>query len=61
VVIIDFNNPADELKALGWLAGRFSFKTWSNGEVMIDENALPFLARERISFNVKGQPPTSRV
>jgi hypothetical protein len=54
MVIIQFNDAAAEKKALGWLPGRFSFKTWSTGEMMLHENVLPFLAREGIGFKVKG-------
>ena len=41
-------------KALGYLAGRFSFKTWSTGETMVPEAALPHLAVEGIQFTVEG-------
>jgi hypothetical protein len=54
MVIIQFENPETERKALGSLPGRFSFKTWDNGEMMLHENVLPFLAREGVVFNVKG-------
>lgn len=54
VVIVRFENPETEKRALGWLAGRFSFKTWANGDLMIHETVLPFLAREGIAFSVKG-------
>jgi hypothetical protein len=54
MVIIQFDSEAAEKKALGWLPGRFSFKTWSNGDMMLHENVLPFIAREGIAFKVKG-------
>lgn len=54
MVIIQFDDAAAEAKALGWLPGRFCFKTWSSGEMMLHENVLPFLAREGIAFKVKG-------
>ena len=54
MIIVQFAAAAVEKRALGWLAGRFSFKTWANGELMIHENALPHLAREGIPFRVKG-------
>ena len=55
MVILRFDNGEQERKALGWLAGRFSFKTWDNGELMVHESVLPYLAREGISFKVQGQ------
>lgn len=55
MTIIRFDDSEAEKKALGWLAGRFSFKTWANGDFMLHENALPYLAREGIPFKVKGQ------
>jgi hypothetical protein len=54
MVIIQFESADSEKKALGWLPGRFAFKTWSNGDLMLHENVLPFLAREGIAFKVKG-------
>ena len=48
---------ADEpmkIRALGFLAGRFSFKTWADGKMLVPEPALPFMAREGISFIVEG-------
>jgi hypothetical protein len=54
MVIIRFENEETEKRALGWLAGRFSFKTWANGDLMVQDRVLPFLAREGISFFVKG-------
>lgn len=54
MVIIRFDDSAAERRALGWLTGRFSFKTWANGDMMLPEGALPFLAREGLSFKVEG-------
>jgi hypothetical protein len=54
MVIVQFENEQNERQALGWLAGRFSFKTWDNGELMIHEEVLPYLAREGFLFKVKG-------
>jgi hypothetical protein len=54
MIIIQFEDAQSEKKALGWLPGRFSFKTWANGDLMIHENVLPYLAREGITFKVKG-------
>jgi len=55
MVILRFDTGDEERRALGWLAGRFSFKTWDNGDLMVHEAVLPYLAREDISFRVQGQ------
>lgn len=39
---------------MGYLAGRFSFKSWANGETVVPEAALAHLAVEGISFTVQG-------
>jgi hypothetical protein len=54
MVIIRFDNPADERRALGYLPGRFSYKSWANGDMMVSEDALAALAHERIPYQVKG-------
>jgi hypothetical protein len=56
MTIIRFDDDEAERRALGWLAGRFTFKTWANGELMVHEQALPYLAREGIAFRVQGTP-----
>ena len=55
MVIVRFDNEEQERRALGWLAGRFSFKTWDNRELMVHESFLPYLAREGVPFKVQGQ------
>ena len=54
MVIVRFDNADEERRALGWLAGRFSFRTWENGDFMLHEATLPYLAREGIPFRVQG-------
>lgn len=54
MIKIRFPDVGNERKALGWLPGRFSFKTWATGETLLPEEALPFLAREGIHFQVEG-------
>jgi hypothetical protein len=54
MVIVRFDDVEAEKRALGWLAGRFSFKTWANGDLMVNERVLPHLAREAIPFRVTG-------
>jgi hypothetical protein len=55
MVIVRFDTGDEERRALSWLAGRFSFKTWANGDLMLHEAVLPYLAREGIAFKVQGQ------
>ena len=54
MILVRFPNAESERRALGFLAGRFSFKTWATGEVLVPESALAFLATENISFVVEG-------
>jgi hypothetical protein len=53
-VIIRFPDSASERRALGFLAGRFSFKSWVTGETMVPEQASRAPASESISFFVEG-------
>ena len=54
MVIIRFDDDETEKRALDYLVGRCSFKTWANGVLMLPEPALGVLAAEGISFRVKG-------
>jgi hypothetical protein len=54
MVRVRFSGPEIEKKAIGFLVGRFNFKTWSNGETLIPENALAALAVEGIPYTVEG-------
>jgi hypothetical protein len=56
-VRIRFNDSDTETEALGFLAGRFSFRSWETGETLMPETALAALANEGISYIVVG-PPT---
>ena len=58
MVIICFPDKETDLKALGYVAGRFSGKSRSNGEMMVPEAALPHLTAQGIPFTVIG-PPTA--
>jgi len=51
ILILD---EANKRRALGYLAGRFSFKSFATGEMQVPEYALSALAREGISFKVEG-------
>ena len=54
MIRIRFSDDDAKRKALGFLAGRFSFRSWASGEMIVPELALPALAREGISFIVEG-------
>lgn len=54
MVIIRFPDIAAKNRALGYLVGRFSFKSWATGEMMVPDDALAALAHERISYTVEG-------
>jgi hypothetical protein len=61
MIIIRFPDEKSKKRALGYLPCRFSFKTWASGEMMVPENALPFLAVEAIPFSVEGPATYDRL
>lgn len=54
MILIRFSDTNMEKRALGYLAGRFSGKTWKSGATLVPEEALPHLAAEGITFSVEG-------
>jgi hypothetical protein len=60
-IIIRFPDEQTEQKALGKLIPRFPGKSWANGETMVPDSALAFLAAEGISFTVVGPAPYKRI
>lgn len=54
MIRIRFPDAGSERQALGYLLGRFSFKSWTNGVTLVPDYALPALAREGIPFVVEG-------
>lgn len=54
MVIIRFDDGETEKAALDYLVGRHSFKTWSNGDLMVPEGALGELAAAGVVFRVRG-------
>ena len=54
MIIIRFNDAESKRQALGYLAGRYSGKSWATGEMMVPEEALGFLARQGVRFVVEG-------
>ena len=61
MIIIRFDDKAAKRKALGHVAGRFSFKSWASGEMMLPKEALPLLAEEDIRFIVEGPATYERL
>ena len=54
MILIRFSDPQAERRALGALAGRYSFKSWAGGEMLVPESALAYLAVEGVAFVVEG-------
>ena len=54
MILIHFPNPESKRAAFGCLAGRFHFKSWASGEMLVPEEALAFLAVQGIAFTVEG-------
>jgi hypothetical protein len=54
MVTIRFTDEAAKRRALGWLAGRFSFKSWAGEQMLVPEEALAQLAMQGIPFTVEG-------
>jgi hypothetical protein len=54
MIRIRFTDLNAKKRALGRLAGRYPFKSWATGEMLVPEAALGFLATENVSFQVEG-------
>jgi hypothetical protein len=54
MILIRFPNTEFKRSALARLAGRFNFKSWASGEMLVPEDALADLAVQGISFTVEG-------
>jgi hypothetical protein len=61
MIIIRFPDAESKRRALGFLAGRFSFKSWASGEMVVPETALAHLATEGIPFAVEGPATYERL
>jgi hypothetical protein len=61
MIVIRFPDEDAKRRALGYLAGRFSFKSWATGEMIVPEFALPYLATEGIPFSVEGPASYERI
>ena len=54
MIRIRFPDVESKRRALGRLPGRFPFKSWATGEMIVPESALSFLALAGITFSVEG-------
>ena len=54
MIRIRFLDAGAKRRALGALAGRYSFKSWATGEMLVPAAALPYLALENIPYSVEG-------
>ena len=54
MIRIRFADQETERRAIGFLAGRFSFKSWANGDTVVPESALAAMAVQGITFTVQG-------
>ena len=73
MICIRIPDEMAQRRALGYLVGRFSFKSFATGEILVPAYALPNLALKGFSFLVEGpatseqmiprvtEPPSSRV
>ena len=61
MVIIRFPDQETEKRALGFLARRFSGKSYASGETVVPEAALAHLALEGLKFTVEGPATYERL
>ena len=54
MIVIRFTDDESKRRALGYLAGRYSFTTWRTGELLVPATALAELAVEGIQYTVEG-------
>ena len=60
MILIRFPDAESKRSALAQLAGRFSFKSWASGEMLVPEDALEYLAAQGIAFVVEGPSAEAR-
>jgi hypothetical protein len=51
MVLVRITDAESKRRALEALVGEFPFKSWSSGEMLVPEDALPRLACEDIPFS----------
>ena len=61
MVLISFADAESKRRAVETLVGDFSFKSWSSGEMLVPEDALPRLAREDIPFRCESSAASEKL
>lgn len=61
MIIIRFANMDSKRLAMKLLVGRYSFKSWASGEMMLPKDALALLADEGVRFTVEGPATYERI
>lgn len=61
MVSITFPDRQTQAKALGFLAGRFSFRSFDNGTMLVPEVVLGYLAAEDFHFTCHGKATYSQL
>lgn len=61
MIVIRFEDIATKSRALGFLAGRFPFKSWASGEMPVPEDVIAYIATEGIVFSVEGPATYERL
>ena len=61
MVQVHFPDAETERKALGFLAGRFSFKSFDDGTTLVPNMALSYLAAQGIRFTVGGSAAYEKI
>ncbi len=61
MILIRFPDEESKHKALAYLAGRFSFKSWASGDMVVPEIAVTYMAMEGIRFSVEGPAPYDKL
>ena len=61
MILIRFPDEAAKRLAVETLVGRFSFKSWATGELMVSKDALGFLADGGVRFSVEGLASHERI
>jgi hypothetical protein len=54
MIRIRFPDLHSKRRALGCLAGRYPFKSWDTGEMLVPVAALAYLAVQGVAFLVEG-------
>jgi hypothetical protein len=54
MIRIRFLDDSSKRRAIGYLLGRFYFKSWATGVMLVPEYALSSLSLEGILFSIEG-------